>query len=136
VRHIEVNPADVRVVGTPRHRYPEGPTTGPGAWLRRNRLRLAGGLALIEAIFFAFHWARTLMLAVAVIAILFHWFVTPRIRSYTFRQVSWVVAFAQALIAICSVALLVVSALVAFVLLVVVIGFVVFAAAALLGDRR
>ncbi len=138
VRHIEVDPADVRVVGT-RDGFdgrPPGPTTGPGAWLRRYRLRLAGGLALLEAILFAFHWGRTVLLAAAVIAILVHWFITPRIPSYTFRQASWIIAFAQALVAICSVALFVVGALVAFALLVVVVGFILFAAAALLGDRR
>jgi hypothetical protein len=135
VRHIEVNPADIRIVGA-RGTEPQAPMTGPGAWLRRNRLKLAGALALVEAILFAFHWGRTLLLAIAVVAILFHWFVTPRIPSYTFRQASWVVAFAQALIAICSVALFVVGALVAFLLLLVVIGFVLFGAAALLGDRR
>ena len=112
VKRIEVDPSDVRIT-TLGYSNDPAPAGGPGAWLRRYRLRLAGGLALLEALLWAFDVSKLILLAVAVAAVAFHFLITPRIPSYTFRQVSWVVAFAQALIAIGSILLVVFTTLVA-----------------------
>ena len=112
VKRIEIDPSDVRIT-TLGYSSDPAPAGGPGAWLRRYRLRLAGGLALLEALLWAFDVSKLILLAVAVAAVAFHFFVTPRIPSYTFRQVSWVFAFAQVLIAIGSILLVVFTTLVA-----------------------
>ena len=139
VKRIEVDPSDVRIVSVGRafgRGDADRPQAGPGAWLRRNRLRIAGPLALVEALLWALDVSKLALLAVAAFAVAFHFFVTPRIPSYTVRQLSWTVAFAQALIAIGSILLFVVSAFVAIALFAVLVGVVLFGAAALLGDRR
>jgi hypothetical protein len=128
VKRIEVNPADVRIVGSP--------TREPLSWLRRHRLRIAALLALAEAILWSFDVSKTSLLAVAAAAIAFHLFVTPRIPSYTVRQVSWTLAFAQALVAIGTVLLILVSTLVAVLVFGVLVAVVLAGVAALLGDRR
>jgi uncharacterized membrane protein len=135
VKRIEVDPSDIRITTLGAGRDP-APAGGAGAWLRRYRLRLAGGLALLEALLWAFYVSKLLLLAVAVAAVALHFFVTPRIRSYTFRQISWVVAFAQALVAIGSVLLVVFTTLVAILIFGFLVLLVIGGLAALLGDRR
>ncbi len=134
VKRIEVDPADVRIVGIGQ-RGP-APTTGPGAWLRRYRLRLAGALAIAEAVLWAFHVSKLLLLGIAAAAVAVHFLITPRLGSYTLRQLSWIVAFAQALIAIGSVLLVVFTTVVAIIVFGGLVLLVVGGVAALLGDRR
>ena len=128
MKRIEVNPADVRIVGS------SGPAQRP--WLRRHRMRIAAVLAVAEAILWSFDISKTKLLAVAAAAIAFHVFVTPRIGSYTVRQVSWTLAFAQALVAIGTVLLLVATTLVAVMVFGLLVVLVLAGVAALLGDRR
>ena len=135
VKRIEVDPSDIRIT-TLGYGSDPAPTGGPGAWLRRYRLRLAGGLALLEALLWAFDISKLVLLAVAVGAVALHFVVTPRIPSYTFRQVSWVVAFAQALVAIGSVLLVIFTTLVAILIFGFLVLLVIGGLAALLGDRR
>ena len=137
MKRIVVDPAQISVLGA----RPAGnaPTTGPGAWLRRNRLRLAGLIAAAEAIgigFFVHGASRLVLLAVAAGLILAHFYVTPRIGSYTLRQLTWTLAFAQGLIAVLSILLFVAGVVVAMVLFGVLIMIVLTGIAALLGDRR
>ncbi len=135
VKRIEIDPSDVRIT-TLGYSNDPAPAGGPGAWLRRYRLRLAGGLALLEALLWAFDVSKLILLAVAVAAVAFHFLITPRIPSYTFRQVSWVVAFAQVLIAIGSILLVVFTTLVAILIFTFLVLLVIGGLAALLGDRR
>jgi len=136
VRRIVVDPGRVTVLGG-GHDVP--PSAGPGAWLRRNRLRLAATIAVVEAIaiaLFVHGTSRLALLALAALLLVFHFWLAPRVRSYTVRQISWTLAFAQALIAILSVLLFVVGFLVALLVFVVLVAVVVAGIAALLGDRR
>jgi hypothetical protein len=135
VKRIEVDPSDIRIT-TLGYSSDPAPAGGPGAWLRRYRLRLAGGLAILETLLWAFNVSKIGLLAVAVAAVAFHFLVTPRIRSYTFRQLSWVVAFGQALVAIGAILLVVFTTLVAILIFGFLVVLVIGGLAALLGDRR
>ena len=134
MKRIEIDPSDIRITTLG---YPDPtPAGGPGGWLRRYRLRLAGALALLETLLWALDVSKIALLAVAVGAVALHLFVAPRIPSYTFRQVSWVVAFAQALVAIGSILLVVFTTLVAILIFGFLVLLVIGGLAALLGDRR
>jgi len=139
VKRIEIDPSDVRVTpigygpGTSGQPAPVG---GVGGWLRRYRFRLAGGLALLEAILWAFAVSKIALLAIAVLAVATHFWITPRIKSYTFHQISWVVAFAQILVAVGMVLLVVFTTLVAILIFGFLVVLVIGGLAALLGDRR
>jgi hypothetical protein len=135
VKRIEVDPSDTRIINLGYGGDP-APAGGAGGWLRRHRLRLAVVLALLEALLWAFDVSKLMLLAIAVGAVALHFFVTPRIPSYTFRQVSWVVAFAQALIAMGSILLVVFTTLVALLIFGFLVVLVIGGVAALLGDRR
>jgi hypothetical protein len=135
VKRIEIDPSDIRIT-TLGYGTDPAPASGPGHWLRRNRLRLAGALALLETLLWAFDVSKLGLLAVAVGAVALHFFVTPRIPSYTFRQMSWVFAFAQALVAIGSILLVVFTTLVAILVFGFLVLLVIGGLAALLGDRR
>jgi hypothetical protein len=137
MKRIEVDPADVRVVGV-RGRFSSEPPppAGAGGWLRRNRLRIAGGLAAVEALLWAFHVSRIALLVLAVVAVAAHRLITPRVQSYTVHQVTWTLAFAQVLVAMGMVLLVVVSTVVAIVIFVGLVVLVLAGLAALLGDRR
>jgi hypothetical protein len=134
MRRIEVDPRNVTILGTGS---PAGqPTTGPGAWLRRHRLQIAGILALVEGVAFAMHaTSRIVLLALAVAVIALHFYVGPHL-PYTLRQVTWTLALAQALVAVFSLLLFVVSVVLAFVLFAVLASLVLAGIAMLLGDRR
>ena len=135
VKRIEVDPSDVRITTLGFGSDP-APAGGPGAWLRRYRLRLAGGLAILETLLWAFDVSKIALLAVAAAAVAFHFLVTPRVGSYTFRQVSWVFAFAQALVAMGAILLVVFTTLVAILIFGFLVLLVIGGVAALLGDRR
>jgi hypothetical protein len=138
VKRIDVDPRDVQVVSSSPWSTSAGPPPPPGVggWLRRNRLRVAAVLAVAEAFLWLLHVDRLALLAIAAAAIAFHFFVTPHLRSYTLRQVSWTIAFAQALVALGSIALFVLGALVVFALFTLLVVGVLVGAAALLRDRR
>ena len=139
MRHIEVDPGDVRVVEMPtrtRRPRPEPTPAGAGGWLRRHRLAAACGLAVLEALLWAFDISKLALLALAVVAVVGHFVVAPRTRSYTLHQATWTLAFAQALVAIGTVLLLVVSTVLAILIFMLLVGLVLAGLAALLGDRR
>lgn len=144
VKRIEVDPADVRVTtigygpGTGGSgAMPPPVPAGVGGWLRRYRLRLAGALAIVEVLLWSFtDVSKFVLLLLAAAAVGLHFFITPRVPSYTFRQVSWVFAFAQALVAIGSVLLVLFTTVVALLLFLFLVLLVIGGLAALLGDRR
>ena len=141
MKRIEVDPDDVRIVTVSQTRgpftgAPEAPHPGLGGWLRRYRLRLAGGLAVLEALLWALDFSKLWLLLIAAVAIAIHLLVTPRIGSYTLHQITWTLAFAQALVAIGTILLLVVGTVLAIGLFVLLVGLVLAGVAALLGDRR
>jgi hypothetical protein len=108
-------------------------STGPGRWLRERRLWVALWIAVIEGILVAFEvisWPVAVIIAIAVI--LLHFGVTSRSRSDSVRQVSWIAAVSQALVALVPVLVVVVGTLA----LIVVALLAVVALILLLSDRR
>jgi hypothetical protein len=83
-----------------------------GRWLRARRVRIAFWIAVAEGILIVFHaiswWAAIAIAAPVVVA----WFSPAhRLRSDTARQVGWIAAVSQALVALVPVLLLVVGTL-------------------------
>jgi hypothetical protein len=108
-------------------------STRPGRWLRERRLWVALWIAVIEGILVAFEvisWPVAVIIAIAVI--LLHFGVTSRSRSDSVRQVSWIAAVSQALVALVPVLVVVVGTLA----LIVVALLAVVALILLLSDRR
>ena len=108
-------------------------TTRTGRWLRARRLRIALWTAVIEGILVVFHvipWPVAVILAVAVIALYFS--AGNRLRSDAARQVGWIAAVSQALVALVPILVIVVGtvALIAVGILAVVALIVLFS------DRR
>ncbi len=99
-------------------------------------MRIAALLAVAEAVLWSFDVSKTGLLAVAAAAIALHLVVTPKVPSYTIRQISWTLAFAQALVAIGTVLFIVVSGVVAILVFGALVAVVLAGVAALLGDRR
>jgi hypothetical protein len=101
--------------------------------LRRNRLRIAFWVAVVEGALLVFgffnRWA-TLLVAALIIAAYF--LIAPRLRSGPVRDVAWIAAVSQALVALIPILLIVVGtlALIAVGILAVVALIVLF------GDRR
>ena len=86
-------------------------TTRPGRWLRRYRTRIAFVVAAIEAALLLFDlvdWPAALLLAAAVVVGYF-WLVR-RLRSALARDLGWIAAVSQALVALVPVFLIVVGA--------------------------
>jgi hypothetical protein len=101
--------------------------------LRERRLRVALWIAVIEGILVAFKvisWPVALVIAAAVIVL--HFGVAVRARSDTLRQISWIAAVSQALVALVPVLVIVVGTLA----LIVVALLAVLALILLLSDRR
>jgi hypothetical protein len=74
-------------------------TSRPGRWLRARRLRLAGAIALIEALLVVVHAIdklAALIIAAAIVAV--YLWIGRKIRSDTGRQTSWIIAASQALV--------------------------------------
>jgi hypothetical protein len=108
-------------------------STRTGRWLRERRLRVALWIAVIEGILVAFKvisWPVALVIAAAVIVL--HFGVAVRARSDTLRQISWIAAVSQALVALVPVLVIVVGTLA----LIVVALLAVLALVLLLSDRR
>jgi hypothetical protein len=83
-----------------------------GRWLRARRVRVAFWIAVAEGILIVFHaiswWAAIAIAALVVVA----WFsLAHRLRSDTARQVGWIAAVSQALVALVPVLVLVVGTL-------------------------
>jgi apolipoprotein N-acyltransferase len=102
-------------------------------WLRENRVRAALAIAIVEGILIAFDnidWPVALVFAVAVLVLYF--VAGRRLRSNTARQVAWIAAVSQALVALVPVLLILVGTLT----LIVVAALAVIALILLFADRR
>ena len=134
VKRIEVDPSDVRITTLGFAATPLPPAV---RWMAAALPPPPGrGLAILKRSWGRSTSPRSSLLAVAVAAVAFHFLVTPRVGSYTFRQVSWVVAFAQALVAMGAILLVVFTTLVAILIFGFLVLLVIGGVAALLGDRR
>jgi hypothetical protein len=108
-------------------------STRTGRWLRERRLRVALWIAVIEGILVVFHvisWPVALVIAVAVIVLYFG--VVGRARSDGLRQLAWIAAVSQALVALVPVLVIIVGTLA----LILVAILAVVALVLLLSDRR
>jgi hypothetical protein len=103
-------------------------------WLRERRLRLAFGIAIVEGILVVVLdtigvWTALL---VAVAAIGFYFWLGRDLRSPTGRQLSWIAATSQALVALVPVLVVVVGTLALIVVAMLAVGALV----VLLTERR
>ena len=108
-------------------------TTRPGRWLRRYRIRIAFWIAVVEGLLLVFGTiSRWGALLVAVLIIVGYFAIGSRLHAPAARDVAWIAAVSQALVALIPVLLIVVStlALIAVGILAVVALIVLF------GDRR
>ncbi|MEI6625118.1 MAG: hypothetical protein WCO40_02130 [Thermoleophilia bacterium] len=138
MKRIEVDPSDVRVVQAETWSYTSSQPTGgePRPFLRRHRAKFALALAIIELIALGFgpgnflhQWL--LLLAIAFGAVFLH-AVIARYLPYNLRQLTWIFALTQALVALFPIFLGV-----GVVIIVILLVFAVLAGVALLlGDRR
>jgi hypothetical protein len=108
-------------------------TSRTGRWLQRYRLRAAFWIALVEGILLLFgvisRWAALL---VAVLIVVGYFVIASRVRAPLARDIAWVAAVSQALVALIPILLIVVGtlALIAVGILAIVALIVLF------GDRR
>jgi hypothetical protein len=108
-------------------------TSRAGRWLQRYRLRTAFWIALVEGILLLFgvisRWGALL---VAVLILVGYFAIASRVRSALARDLAWIAAVSQALVALIPILLIVVStlALIAVGILAIVALIVLF------GDRR
>jgi hypothetical protein len=126
VKRIEVDPSDVRVVGA----------AGPAPTRRDSRfglrLKIAAVIAAVEIIAVAVGGVRPLlMMLVAVAAVAFHLFVGRRAPT-VIREISWVLAISQAMVALFIAAI----GTALFVLGIVVVLGLIIAMMMILGERR
>jgi hypothetical protein len=85
-------------------------STRLGRWLRERRLRIAAWIALIEAILLVFHAIPKLTALFAAAALfLFYVFVGRTLKVDSARQLSWIAATSQVLVALVPVLLIVVG---------------------------
>jgi hypothetical protein len=104
-----------------------------GRWLRRNRLRFAFWIAVVEGVLVLFDVIPTwTALAVAALLLLFYLFVGRNLPSDAGREVSWIAAVSQLLVALLPI-LLALLTMVAIIALVVIAAI---ALALLFLDRR
>jgi hypothetical protein len=87
-------------------------STRTGRWLRARRIRVAFWIAVIEGILVVFHaiswWAAIAIAALVVIG----WFsFAHRLRSDTARQLGWIAAVSQALVALVPILVIIVGTL-------------------------
>jgi hypothetical protein len=108
-------------------------STRPGRWLRRYRTRIAFWIAVIEGLLLVFgaisRWGA---LFIAALIIIGYFALATRLRPGAARDVAWIAAVSQALVALIPILVIVVGtlALVAVGILAVVALIVLF------GDRR
>lgn len=108
-------------------------STPGGRWLRERRLRIAFFIAVIEGVLVAFKviswWVAV---PIAAIAIAFYLYAGREIKNDSARQVAWIAATSQALVALVPVLVVVVGTL-ALIAVAVLAGVALFM---LLTDRR
>jgi hypothetical protein len=87
-------------------------TSRTSRWLRERRLRFAFWLAVVEGLLVAFH-AVSWWLAIAVaVLVVVGWFAfAHRLRSEAARQLGWIAAVSQALVALVPIFVLVIGTL-------------------------
>ena len=104
----------------------------PGRWLRARRVRIAFWIAVAEGLLVVFH-AISWWLAIAIaLAVVIGWFsYGHRLRSDAARQVGWIAAVSQALVALVPVFVLIVGTLA-----VILVGFLAVVALVLLFSSR
>jgi hypothetical protein len=96
----EVRPEDVVVLDN-RSGQPDPHGRGAAGWLRRYRLRIAIGLGIFESLAFAFGRIGALpLLLIGIAAVAFHLWWGRHLRSRMLRQVSWIICFAQGIVAL------------------------------------
>src|SRR5919201_2164396 len=98
--------------GTASDALIEHRTSRISRWLRARRLRTALWVAVIEGLLVVLHvisWPVALIVAVAVI--LTYFWAAHRLQSDTARQVGWIAAVSQALVALVPVLLILVGTL-------------------------
>jgi hypothetical protein len=104
-----------------------------GRWLRRNRLRFAFWIAVVEGVLVLFDviplWTA---LGVAALLLLFYLFVGRNVPSDAGRELSWIAALSQLLVAI----LPVLAALLTMVAIIALVVIAAVALALLFLDRR
>lgn len=135
MKRIEVDAGSIQVVGGGRRRAagPPPPQTGIGAFLRRHRLRAAALIAAIELLVFVFgsRPEATILMLIAIGAIVVHFAIGSRL-PYAARQVTWMAAVAQALVALFPV----LFGLTTLAVLVMLFGAVLIGLMLVLGDRK
>ena len=95
----------------------EGPvlehgSTRSGRWLRRYRTRIAFWIAVVEAIALVFGFvSRPGEILVAVVILIAYFWLGRRLRSPFARDLAWIAAVSQALVALVPVLLFVVTGL-------------------------
>jgi hypothetical protein len=85
-------------------------TSRIGRWLRARRLRVALWAAVVEGLLVVLHvipWSIAIIAAAAIILVYFS--AASRLRSDTARQIAWMAAVSQALVALVPVLLIIVS---------------------------
>src|SRR5437763_2683474 len=101
-----------RHLGRRRGEIVDPGTSGPGRWLRERRLQIALWIAVIEGLLVAVHVInRWVAIIVAAAAILLYFFAGRESRSYSARQVSWILATSQAAVVLIPFLLFVVGTL-------------------------
>ncbi len=99
-----------REVGEPR--MIEAGSTRMGRWLRARRLRIAFWIAVIEGVLVVFHAVpRWPALFVAAAVIVLYLFVGRTASSDGTRQVAWIAAASQALVALVPILVIVIGTL-------------------------
>jgi hypothetical protein len=81
-------------------------------WLRERRVRIAGLIALVEAVLLVFHvlpWLLTLL--VAILIVVGYFWLGERIRSRPLREAGWIAAVSQALVMLVPVLLILIGTL-------------------------
>jgi hypothetical protein len=95
----------------------EGPviehgTTRTGRWLRRNRIKIAFWIAVAEAIALVFGLVnRPGAIVIAVLILIAYFWLGRRFRSPFARDLAWIAAVSQALVALVPVLLFVLTGL-------------------------
>jgi len=87
-------------------------TSRPERWLRSRRVRIALWVAVIEGLFVALKviaWPVALILAVGIIGIYFY--AGHRLRAGVAREVGWIAAVSQALVALVPVLVIILGTL-------------------------
>ena len=95
-----------------RGRVVEHRSSSTSRWLHDRRLAIAFGVALVEGVFVAFDripWLLAIVLAAVVLVAYFA--VADRLRSPLQREIAWIAAVSQALVAVVPALVLVVGTL-------------------------